>query len=406
MPLWRMPLAWLSLWVKLFFLAKTDVKNAFRLIPIRPEDYDLLGIHWQGLYYYDRCMPMGGSSSCRTFEVFSTALEWIGQNKLHIPCILHLLDDFLIVFPSEDSSQHQWHTFLMLCSYLGVPMAPEIADFQKTGTGLHESSSHRDPSSSPASQLASVTSYLLRSSLQPSSIPTYRRAWKLFYKFYNAVFQLPFAFLPISPSLLALFIAYLFDFHYAPSTVTTYISALGYSHKLLGFPDPSKVFYVSQILKGYKKVGFRLDSRLPITLPILERLVSMAPFLQGSTYQMSQFRAMCLLAFYAFLRIGEMTATFNGNANPPLQLCGLDPSRYKGQSFRIGAASYAADWGFFWYSDKNVRALEVQRFSAVPSLSSWTNNWSNHNYGQGGSVCMGGCPTLLYLNFSCYQGFI
>ena len=83
---------------------------------------------------------------------------------------------------------------------------------------------------------------------------------------------------------MALFIAYMFNFHYAPSTVTTYISALGYSHKLLGFPDPSKVFYVSQILKGYKKVGFRLDSRLPITLPILDRLVSIAPFLQGSRW--------------------------------------------------------------------------------------------------------------------------
>ena len=35
------------------FLAKTDVKNAFRSIPICPEDYDLLGICWQGLYYYD-----------------------------------------------------------------------------------------------------------------------------------------------------------------------------------------------------------------------------------------------------------------------------------------------------------------------------------------------------------------
>ena len=152
-----------------------------------------------------------------------------------------------------------------------------------------------------------MTSYLLRSSLQPSSIPTYRRAWALFSKFYNSVFHLPFAFLPISPSVMALFIAYMFNFHYAPSTVTTYISALGYSHKLLGFPDPSKVFYVSQILKGYKKVGFRLDSRLPITLPILDRLVSIAPFLQGSTYQISQFQAMCSLAFYAFLRIGEMT---------------------------------------------------------------------------------------------------
>ena len=102
--------------------------------------------------------------------------------------------------------------------------------------------------------------------------------------------------------------------------MTTYISALGYSHKLLGFPDPSKVFYVSQIFKGYKKVGFRLDSRLPITLPILDRLVSVAPSLQGSTYQMSQFRAMCSFGFYAFLRLGKMTTTGSSNANPPLQL--------------------------------------------------------------------------------------
>ena len=163
-------------------------------------------------------------------------------------------------------------------------------------------------------------------------------------------------------------------------------------------------------------------------------VVSIASFLQGSTYQMSQFRAMCSLAFYAFLRIGEMTGKFNSNANHPLQLdqltklispsgeltafkltfgdfkhsynarplsvvlsqqpnstcpivllskyftlrgfrpgtiflsedwlpvsrsffsnqllrachlCGLDPSRYKGHSFKIGAASHAADRGFF-----------------------------------------------------------
>ena len=68
---------------------------------------------------------MGCSSFCRTFEMFSTALEWIAQNKLHIPYILHLLDDFLIVSPHVDSLQHQLDTFLMLCSYLGIPMAPE-----------------------------------------------------------------------------------------------------------------------------------------------------------------------------------------------------------------------------------------------------------------------------------------
>ena len=92
----------------------------------------------------------------------------------------------------------------------------------------------------------------------------------------------------------------MFNFHYAPSTVTTYISALGYSHKLLGFPDPSKVFYVSQILKGYKKVGFRLDSRLPITLPILDRLVVSIVYLPNQS--VSGYVLLGLLCLFAHRR--------------------------------------------------------------------------------------------------------
>ena len=61
------------------FLAKSDIKSAFRIIPIRPQDYPLLGMTWQGKYYYDRAMPMGCASSCRTFEMFSSALEWIAN---------------------------------------------------------------------------------------------------------------------------------------------------------------------------------------------------------------------------------------------------------------------------------------------------------------------------------------
>ena len=44
------------------FMAKTDVKSAFRIMPIHPNDYDLLGMKWQNLYYFDRCLSMGCSS--------------------------------------------------------------------------------------------------------------------------------------------------------------------------------------------------------------------------------------------------------------------------------------------------------------------------------------------------------
>ena len=38
------------------YLAKTDIKSAFRLIPIKPEQHNLLGIKW------GKCLPMGASS--------------------------------------------------------------------------------------------------------------------------------------------------------------------------------------------------------------------------------------------------------------------------------------------------------------------------------------------------------
>lgn len=70
------------------------------------------------------------------------------------------------------------------------------------------------------------------------------------------------------------------------------------------------------MLKGFNKVGFRLDSRLPITLPILDKLISVLTSLVGSRYQICQFQAMCSLA----LRIGEMTSTGGWSDTSPLQI--------------------------------------------------------------------------------------
>ena len=107
------------------FMAKTDINNAFRIIPIQPSDYNLLGMMWNGFYFHDRCMPMGCASSCKTFETFSTAVEWIARHKLLIELIIHLLDDFLLVAPHFVLCQTQLNQFLQLCEFLGIPIAPE-----------------------------------------------------------------------------------------------------------------------------------------------------------------------------------------------------------------------------------------------------------------------------------------
>ena len=78
------------------FMAKTDV-SAFRIIPIHPADYPLLGIRWNNIYYLDRALAMGLSSSSATFESFSTALEGVSLNLLDASVVLHTLDDFLFI---------------------------------------------------------------------------------------------------------------------------------------------------------------------------------------------------------------------------------------------------------------------------------------------------------------------
>ena len=68
---------------------------------------------------------MGCSSSCKIFETFSTTVEWVARHKLSIPSILHLLDDFLIVAPTESLCHSQLNIFLDMCCYPRITKAPE-----------------------------------------------------------------------------------------------------------------------------------------------------------------------------------------------------------------------------------------------------------------------------------------
>lgn len=63
-------------------MAKSDVEAAFRLLPVHPQSFHLLGCFWQGSYFVDRCLPMGCSISCALFETFSSFFEWAVRESL------------------------------------------------------------------------------------------------------------------------------------------------------------------------------------------------------------------------------------------------------------------------------------------------------------------------------------
>jgi len=84
-------------------MAKLDLKDAYRHIPVRSTDWNLLGFHWMGKYYYPIVLMFGGKSAPYIFNLFAEALHWIIQRR--IPGSLrHYLDDFLPIFKPSTSA--------------------------------------------------------------------------------------------------------------------------------------------------------------------------------------------------------------------------------------------------------------------------------------------------------------
>ena len=107
------------------WMAKTDIADAFRIIPLHPSQYHLFGICWRDQFYFDKCLPMGCSASCQLFESLSTALHWIANNKLNIHHMSHILDDFLLLDHTEQACKVGLNKFVDTCKQIGVPIAPE-----------------------------------------------------------------------------------------------------------------------------------------------------------------------------------------------------------------------------------------------------------------------------------------
>lgn len=159
------------------------------------------------------------------------------------------------------------------------------------------------------STVAGRIRFLLNSSLAKSTILGYKRAWVLFVE---CMMSLNIAFLgikslPLSINQIMLFIGYLNLLNYAPASILTYVTALGYIHKIKGLIDPTKTYPVQKLLSAVMKVNNKKDTRLPITINILFRLVSSLQHTTQGVYYRALFRAMYTVSFFGLMRMGEVT---------------------------------------------------------------------------------------------------
>ena len=121
--------------------------------------------------------------------------------------------------------------------------------------------------------------------------------------------------LPINDRQMALFVTYMFNKRLASSTINTYVAAAGTCHRLAQLRNPGVSFIVKKLVTATQKGKSAKDSRLPITKFILDSLLTKLPLVCREGLSYITFRAMFLLAFYAFLRIGEITVR-NASVDP------------------------------------------------------------------------------------------
>lgn len=106
-------------------IGKMDLKSAFRLLPVYPGCFDLLGFQFNGYYFIDKMMVMGLSESCAYFEKLSTFIEHAVKSETGSNDIDHYLDDFYFAGKDTNACEYLMKTFKQICCQLKIPIAEE-----------------------------------------------------------------------------------------------------------------------------------------------------------------------------------------------------------------------------------------------------------------------------------------
>ena len=85
-------------------------------------------------------------------------------------------------------------------------------------------------------------------------------------------------------------------------------------------PDPAQHFIIKKLLAGAQKLSGKPDTRLLIIPAVLYKIVDSTLFIVSSAYLRHMLESMFLLAFYAFLRIGEITVHSHNKCDSVVQL--------------------------------------------------------------------------------------
>lgn len=109
-------------------MTKVDIKDAFRILPVKSSQWPLLTIKWNNLYYMYQRLPFGSRSSPKIFTLLSEMVHWILTTKHDICHLLYLLDDFLAIDAPLANGMKTRQTLIDVFAMLGIPLNESKTD--------------------------------------------------------------------------------------------------------------------------------------------------------------------------------------------------------------------------------------------------------------------------------------
>lgn len=102
---------------------KVDISDAFKQLPISPQQWHLFCFKWNNMYYNYVRLPFGCRSSPKLFDSLSSSICWIAQNNYNIEVIFHLLDDFLTIDRPTDCGERTMALLSLIFNKLNIPLS-------------------------------------------------------------------------------------------------------------------------------------------------------------------------------------------------------------------------------------------------------------------------------------------
>ena len=119
------------------FSSKSDIKSAFRNLPISGKDFMLLimkalsPIDGKIYYFVDKCLPFSASISCKLFQDFSDCIAFIFTYHAGKKTV-NYLDDYYFAALLKALCDSQIHAFLEICYLICFPVSLKKTEWGST----------------------------------------------------------------------------------------------------------------------------------------------------------------------------------------------------------------------------------------------------------------------------------